>query len=118
MVGKNNVGKSSVLLALQKLFISNPEIKDIDKKDGSKPVKISVKLDDDTILDLNSNTSNVKKINYFYFPTGSGLNNDFGTKKIDELIAGHKNIYPTICVLDSLKKQITEIVNLFTYIND
>ena len=117
LVGKNNVGKSSVLLALQELFSSNYEIKDIDKKDGSKPVTISVKFDDGSIIDLSS-ANKANAVNFFYFSADQGLNNNFDGKTIAELIKEHRDNTQNKNNLSKLKEQIKQIINLFTYIND
>ena len=115
LVGKNNVGKSSVLLALQKLFNPKAKISRKDKNDVSLPVTISAKMDDGSIIDFASRDS--QSINYFYFPAGKQLEGSWKQKTVAELIKDHKNNtqYFKLC---ELKNQINEIIDLFTYIND
>ena len=116
LVGKNNVGKSSVLLALQKLFNPKAKISKKDKKDVSLPVTISAKMAGGNIIDFKSRNS--QSINYIYFQAGKQLENNLKQKTVAQLIEDHKNYAQNnSSKLCELKKQINEIIDLFTNIN-
>ena len=138
LVGKNNVGKSSVLLALHKLFNSETT-DDCDKNNNSffNKVFLSAKMNDGTKIDYYPRPKDeeifIQKdgtmgflsdvligpaVNFVYFSTENSFNNDFGEMTVEELINKHKETTQLQSCLQELKKEIYEILELFSLIND
>lgn len=105
LIGENDVGKTSVLQALNML---------LGDKDKAIDNHIFLKVNND-IIDFNTKDSH--PFNYFWFKTEPISDKDIDNKKIHELKYQLSNITNVQYKSERLRSQIDEILDIFMYID-